>query len=196
MKEVLTRRFNRLTAERAALALEDRGGLIDPESRTAKRFSYEPGLLVVDGGAPQVAVARSTLDALGFAAIPVVGLAKRLEEVWLPGEEYPVILPRTSPGLYLLQHIRDESHRFAITYHRQRRSRSMVESLLDGVAGLGEVKRKALLKAFGSLKKLRLASVDDIAQVPGFGPNLARAVVDVVGRQPTGVNLTTGELVD
>jgi len=196
MKEVLTRRFSRLTAERATLADQDRAGLIDSASRQAKSFAYEPALVVVDGGAPQVAVARATLDDLGFAAIPVVGLAKRLEELWLAGEEYPAILPRTSPGLYLLQHIRDESHRFAITYHRQRRSRSMVESLLDGVPGLGEVRRKALFRAFASLRQLRAATPEQIAQVPGFGPVLAEAVAAAVAEQPGGVNLTTGELLD
>ena len=131
--------------------------LVDPETGRPRKFAYAPGLVVVDGGPPQVAAAQRALDELGIDDIPVCGLAKRLEEVWLPGEEDPVILARTSEGLYLLQRIRDEAHRFAITHHRSRRSKSMVESLLDDVPGLGEVRRKTLLKHFGSLKKLRAA---------------------------------------
>jgi excinuclease ABC subunit C len=130
----------------------------------------------------------------------VCGLAKRLEEVWLPSQEDPVILPRTSEGLYLLQRIRDEAHRFAITHHRQRRSKSMTSSALDGVPGLGSVRRKALLKHFGSLKKLRAASVDEIARVPGVGPHTAQSVVQALV-QPAGaatatVNTATGEILD
>src|SRR5581483_9724531 len=113
--------------------------------------------------------AARALAELGINDVAVCGLAKRLEEVWRPGQEDPVILPRTSEGLYLLQRVRDEAHRFAITHHRNRRSRSMVESVLDDVAGLGEVRRTVLMRHFGSLKKLRAASVDDIAALPGFG---------------------------
>jgi len=198
MREVLTRRFARLAADQAALTSEDaRSGVVDATTRTARRFSYTPALIVVDGGAPQAGVARATLDELGFGTILVCGLAKRLEEVWLPGEEYPVIFPRTSQALYLLQRIRDEAHRFAITFHRERRSRSMVESVLDGVPGLGEVRRKALLRAFGSLKKLRAASAEAIAAVPGFGPVLAQAVVAAVREPATpAINLTTGEVLE
>src|SRR5690606_24173145 len=105
------------------------------------------------------------------------GLAKRLEEVWLPHEAYPVILPRASEGLYLLQRVRDEAHRFAITFHRQRRSKRMVASQLDSVPGLGEVRRKALLRHFGSLKRLAAASVDEITEVPGIGRRTAEAIV-------------------
>jgi excinuclease ABC subunit C len=154
--------------------------------------------LVVDGGAPQVAAAQAVLDGLGVTDIAVCGLAKRLEEVWLPHEEFPLILPRTSEGLYLLQRIRDEAHRFAITHHRGRRSVSMVESLLDDVAGLGEVRRKALLRRFGSMKKLRSATAAEVAETPGFGPRLAEAVVAAVAAQqvPEAVNLTTGEILD
>ena len=125
------------------------------------------------------------------------GLAKRLEEVWLPGEEFPLILPRTSEGLYLLQRVRDEAHRFAITHHRGRRTASMVESVLDAVPGLGEVRRKTLLKHFGSMKKLRAASVDELAQVPGIGPRLAAAILEAMA-EPVAetVNLTTGEVLD
>jgi excinuclease ABC subunit C len=136
--------------------------------------------VVVDGGAPQVAAAQRALDELGIDDIPICGLAKRLEEVWLPGEEDPVILRRTSEGLYLLQRLRDEAHRFAIAHHRGRRSKSMVESLLDDVPGLGEVRRKTLLRHFGSLKKLREAEVDDIAAVPGIGPRTAASIKDAI----------------
>jgi len=196
MKEVLTRRFSRLIADREAMESDPHSGVVDAATRTARRFSYLPSLVVVDGGAPQAAIARQTLDEMGFSHVMVVGLAKRLEEVWVPGEEYPVIFPRTSQALYLLQRVRDEAHRFAITYHRQKRSKSMIESLLDSVPGLGEVRRKALMRSFGSLKKLRQATVEEIEQVPGFGPALAQAVVDAVKLKPEAINLTTGEILD
>ena len=129
--------------------------------------------------------------------IALCGLAKRLEEVWVPGEDFPVILPRASEGLYLLQRLRDEAHRFAITHHRSRRAKQVVESVLDDVPGLGELRRKALLTYFGSLRKLRLASVEEIAAVPGFGPRLAlnvkAAVADTGGEA---INLTTGEVIE
>ncbi|MDR1264511.1 MAG: excinuclease ABC subunit UvrC [Propionibacteriaceae bacterium] len=175
-----------------------RAGLVDASTRTARRFSYRPSLIVVDGGAPQVAAAQAVLERLGETGIALCGLAKRLEEVWLPGREHPLILPRTSEGLYLLQRVRDESHRFAITYHRLRRGKAMVESVLDQVPGLGEVRRRALLRQFGSLKQLRLADADQITQVPGFGPRLAALVVAAVAERPPGqaVNLTTGEITD
>ncbi|MEU8223103.1 excinuclease ABC subunit UvrC [Kribbella sp. NPDC048915] len=203
--EVLTRRFKRLLDERATMAsaeTDPNGTLIDPETGRAKKFSYAPGLVVVDGGPPQVAAARQAMDELGLGDIPVCGLAKRLEEVWLPDEEDPVIFSRTSEGLYLLQRLRDEAHRFAITHHRNRRSKSMVESTLDEVPGLGEVRRKTLLRHFGSLKKLRAATVDEVADLPGFGPRLAESVVLAVhaaatkadaGRAPS-VNMATGEI--
>ena len=202
MTEVLTRRFHRLFEERQLLAALDgdeaAAALIDATTRAPRGFAYAPGLLVVDGGAPQVAAAQAVLDGLGVTDIAVCGLAKRLEEVWLPNEEFPLILPRTSEGLYLLQRIRDEAHRFAITHHRGRRSVSMVESLLDDVAGLGEVRRRALLRRFGSMKKLRSATAAEIAETPGFGPRLAEAVVAAVASQqiPESVNLTTGEILD
>ena len=159
----------------------DGGGRPDarrPRHRSAAQVRLRPGLVVVDGGAPQVAAAQRALDELGIDDIPVCGLAKRLEEVWLPGEADPVILRRTSEGLYLLQRVRDEAHRFAIAHHRGRRSKSMVESVLDDVPGLGEVRRKTLLRHFGSLKKLREAEVDEIAAVPGIGPRTASAIKD------------------
>jgi excinuclease ABC subunit C len=150
---------------------------IDPETGRPRKFAYQPNLVVVDGGAPQVNAARAVLSELGIADVAICGLAKRLEEVWLPLEPFPVVLPRTSEGLYLLQRVRDEAHRFAITFHRQRRSKRMTASALDGVPGLGEVRRKALLRKFGSVKKLTAASVDEVAQVPGIGRRTAEAVL-------------------
>jgi excinuclease ABC subunit C len=205
MHEVITRRFRRLLDDRAQEPDLGNGGdaeegpmLVDPETGRPRKFAYVPGLVVVDGGPPQVAAARRALDELGIDDVPVCGLAKRLEEVWLPDQEDPVILPRTSEGLYLLQRIRDEAHRFAITHHRSRRSKSMVESALDGVPGLGEVRRKTLLRHFGSLKKLRAATIEEIAAVPGFGRRTAEAVAAALGeeqRRPTvSVNTATGEI--
>ena len=202
--EVLTRRFKRLLDERATLQADEdpSAALIDPETGRARKFSYAPGLVVVDGGPPQVAAARQAMDELGLGDVPVVGLAKRLEEVWVPDEEDPVIFSRTSEGLYLLQRLRDEAHRFAITHHRNRRSKSMVESVLDEVAGLGDVRRKTLLRHFGSLKKLRQATIDEVAELPGFGRRTAESVVLAVnaaattaetGRAPS-VNTATGEI--
>src|SRR5207344_3655197 len=152
----------------------------DPTTGRPRRFAYPPNLYVVDGGPPQVEAAADVLAELGITDVAVCGLAKRLEEVWLPADPDPVILSRTSEGLYLLQRIRDEAHRFAITYHRQRRSKSMVESLLDDVPGLGEVRRRALISHFGSLKKLRAATVEEIATVPGFGPKTALAIKEAL----------------
>jgi excinuclease ABC subunit C len=150
---------------------------IDPETGRPRKFAYPPNLLVVDGGQPQVEAAADVLAELGVTDVAVCGLAKRLEEVWLPAEPDPVILSRTSEGLYLLQRVRDEAHRFAITYHRQRRSRSMTASELDAVPGVGPARRAALLKHFGSLRKLKAAGVDEIAALPGFGPRTAAAVL-------------------
>jgi excinuclease ABC subunit C len=206
MNEVITRRFRRLLDEQARsteVNTENGPMLVDPETGRPRKFAYAPGLVVVDGGPPQVAAAQRALDALGIDDIPVCGLAKRLEEVWLPDQEDPVILPRTSEALYLLQRVRDEAHRFAITHHRSRRSKSMVESLLDDVPGLGEVRRKTLLKHFGSLKKLREATVEELALVPGIGRRTATAIKDAVEEQQraaharghTGaVNTATGEI--
>ncbi|MDP3893779.1 excinuclease ABC subunit UvrC [Nocardioides sp.] len=201
MHEVITRRFRRLLDERAVSG-EDHTApmLVDPETGRPRKFAYAPGLVVVDGGPPQVAAAQQALTELGIDDIPLCGLAKRLEEVWVPGEEDPVILPRTSEGLYLLQRIRDEAHRFAITHHRSRRSKTMVESVLDDVPGLGEVRRKTLIKHFGSLRKLRAATVEEIAMVPGIGPRTAAAIsAAVTPDAPTGetvaVNTATGEII-
>lgn len=199
MHEVITRRFRRLLDEQARSELkpgDPEAGtgpmLVDPDTGRPRKFAYAPGLVVVDGGAPQVAAAQRALDELGIDDIPVCGLAKRLEEVWLPGEEDPVILPRTSEGLYLLQRVRDEAHRFAITHHRNRRSKSMVESVLDGVPGLGEVRRRTLLRHFGSLRKLRAATVEEIAAVPGVGPRTAAAIKEALDREETGAAAQKG----
>jgi excinuclease ABC subunit C len=205
MHEVITRRFRRLLDERLEVPdlsggevdPEDRGPmLVDPDTGRPRKFAYTPGLVVVDGGPPQVAAAQRALDELGIDDVPLCGLAKRLEEVWVPGQADPVILPRSSEGLYLLQRIRDEAHRFAITHHRSRRSKTMVESLLDDVPGLGEVRRKTLIKHFGSLKKLRAATIDEIAQVPGIGTRTATAISEAVASSPraTSVNTATGEI--
>jgi excinuclease ABC subunit C len=157
---------------------------IDPETGRPRKFAYPPNLLVVDGGQPQVEAASDVLAELGITDVAVCGLAKRLEEVWLPADPDPVILSRTSEGLYLLQRVRDEAHRFAITYHRQRRSKGMTISELDAVPGLGPARRATLLKHFGSVRKLRAASADEIAAVPGFGPATASAVVTALGGGP------------
>jgi excinuclease ABC subunit C len=173
---------------------------VDPTTGRAKKFAYAPNLVVVDGGAPQVAAAQAVLDELGIEDVALVGLAKRLEEVWLPGEAYPTILPRTSEGLYLLQRVRDEAHRFAITFHRERRSKSMTVSALDGIPGLGETRRKALMTRFGSLKRLRAASVEELAEVPGIGPRTAASIAAALHRDEApstpAVNMTTGEVLD
>ncbi|WP_420121891.1 excinuclease ABC subunit UvrC [Nakamurella sp.] len=150
---------------------------IDPTTGRARRFAYPPQLLVVDGGAPQVNAAATVLSDLGIVDVTVCGLAKRLEEVWLPFQPDPVIFPRTSEALYLLQRLRDEAHRFAITYHRAKRSKSMTVSALDDVPGLGEVRRKALVRHFGSVAALRRAGVEEILEVPGVGRRTAEAVV-------------------
>jgi excinuclease ABC subunit C len=174
-------------------------GPIDPETGRPRRFAYPPSLVVVDGGLPQVNAAQAVLDELGIEEVALVGLAKRLEEVWLPGVEHPVILPRTSEGLYLLQRLRDEAHRFAITFHRQRRSKAMTTSQLDDIPGLGSSRQKALLRHFGSVKRLRQAEVEDIRAVPGIGPSLATAIRSHLaeGAPPEpAVNLTTGEVLE
>ncbi len=181
--EVITRRMRRY--------------LEDSEASPEVRFAYPPNLLVVDGGAPQVAAAARALTELGIDDVALCGLAKRLEEVWLPGEDLPLVLPRTSQGLYLLQRLRDEAHRFAISHHRQRRSKAMTTSVLDDVPGLGPARTKALLTAFGSVARLRRASAEQVAQVPGIGPSVAASVVAALaGGAPSGFDAATGEIVD
>ncbi|MHB2024481.1 MAG: excinuclease ABC subunit UvrC, partial [Mycobacteriales bacterium] len=185
MREVITRRFRRELA----------AGPPEPELRT-RRFAYPPNLLVVDGGAGQVAAASSVLKELSLDDVAVVGLAKRLEEVWLPADPDPVVLPRGSEALYLLQRVRDEAHRFAITYHRAKRSRAMRTSALDAVPGLGVERRKALLRHVGSLRQLRQASLEEIVAVPGVGPATARAVLETLAASPAApdADLATGEI--
>ena len=167
-----------------------------PVDGAPARFAYPPSLVVIDGGAPQVNAAFQALADLGLTDIAVVGLAKRLEEVWLPDEEDPVILPRTSQGLYLLQRVRDEAHRTALRYQRQKRSSRMTTSALDDIPGLGPARRKTLLARFGSVRKLRAATPDMIAEVPGIGPALAERIAgSLAGPAAPAVNLTTGEIV-
>ncbi|HEY7272462.1 MAG TPA: excinuclease ABC subunit UvrC [Actinoplanes sp.] len=181
MSEVLRRRFARFRAQAGAAAAEERESTdlpgIDPLTGRPRRFAYPPQLVVVDGGQPQVNAAAAVLADLGITDVALCGLAKRLEEVWLPGEDFPVILPRTSEALYLLQRVRDEAHRFAITFHRQRRSKRMTASGLDSVPGLGETRRKALLRHFGSVKRVGQATPEEIAEVPGIGRRTAEAVL-------------------
>ena len=151
-----------------------------------KKFAYPPNLVVVDGGPLQADAAARALVGLGIDDVAVCGLAKRLEEVWLPGEEYPVIMPRSCEGLYLLQRVRDEAHRFAIAYHRQKRGKAATSSALDDVPGLGPARRKTLLRHFGSVRKLSAASVEEIAAVPGIGSRLAATVSAALGSNQTG----------
>ncbi|MFC7450316.1 excinuclease ABC subunit UvrC [Rhodococcus daqingensis] len=194
--EVTRRRFLRHSADAAAatdgpeFGGASEGGdqapeaALDPQTGRPRRFAYPPNLFVVDGGAPQVAAAAAVLDELGITDVAVVGLAKRLEEVWVPGDADPVILPRTSESLYLLQRVRDEAHRFAITFHRSKRSRRMTASALDSVRGLGEARRTALVTHFGSVAKLKQATVEEITEVPGIGITTAKAVLVALGAEP------------
>ncbi len=201
--EVITRRFRRYLAEREKTGELDTLGDPDPEEdqdfdseragvTAQKKFSYPPNLVVVDGGPLQADAAARALAELGIDDVAVCGLAKRLEEVWQPGEEYPVILPRSSEGLYLLQRVRDEAHRFAIAYHRAKRGKAATASVLDDVPGLGPARRKALLKQFGSVRKLTAASVEEIAAVPGIGPRLAATISAALGSNQAG-QLNNGE---
>ncbi|MCO8276310.1 excinuclease ABC subunit UvrC [Actinoplanes sp. TRM 88003] len=158
---------------------------IDPLTGRPRRFAYPPQLVVVDGGQPQVNAVAAVLSDLGITDVALCGLAKRLEEVWLPGDDFPVILPRTSEALYLLQRVRDEAHRFAITFHRQRRSKRMTASALDNVPGLGETRRKALLRHFGSLKRVAAATPEEITEIPGIGRRTAEALLAALNPEPT-----------
>ncbi|MDN6357039.1 excinuclease ABC subunit UvrC [Yaniella sp.] len=185
MDDVLSRRFKNFLKEQAEAPEMHSGELSSDEDdrEEPKRFSYPPSLVVVDGGLAQVNAAQQALLNLGIDDVPVVGLAKRLEELWIPGDDFPMIMPRSSQGLYLLQRLRDESHRFAIQAHRSKRSSSMIQSVLDEVPGLGEKRRKELLKHFGSLKKVRQASIEDLQVVSGVGPKLAQAIYDTLTNQ-------------
>ncbi len=196
--EVITRRFRRYLAEREKTGELDTLGDPDPEDGddqdisaeragvTSKKFAYPPNLVVVDGGPLQADAAARALAELGIDDVAVCGLAKRLEEVWQPGEEYPVILPRSSEGLYLLQRVRDEAHRFAIAYHRAKRGKAATTSVLDDVPGLGPARRKTLLRHFGSVRKLGAASTEEIAAVPGIGPKLAVTITAALGSASQG----------
>ncbi|KQO39004.1 MULTISPECIES: excinuclease ABC subunit UvrC [unclassified Aeromicrobium] len=195
MHEVITRRFQRLLKARKE---GDEIPGIDPETGLPRKFAYAPGLVVVDGGPPQVAAAQAALDELGITDVALCGLAKRLEEIWVPHDVDPVIFPRTSEALYLLQRVRDEAHRFAIAHHRQRRAKAMTGSALDDVPGLGPTRRKALMAAFGSVRKIRAATVDEVAAVPGFGRATAESVVAALAADAPGpaVDMATGEIVE
>ncbi|WP_405954675.1 excinuclease ABC subunit UvrC [Streptomyces phaeochromogenes] len=200
MHEVITRRFRRYIAEKEKTGewADGETGLTEEDGRP-KRFAYPPQLVVVDGGQPQVAAAKRALDELGIDDIAVCGLAKRLEEVWVPGEDDPVVLPRTSEGLYLLQRVRDEAHRFAITYQRAKRARRFRASPLDDVPGLGETRKQALIKHFGSVKKLRSATIDQICEVPGIGRKTAEAITVALAQAAPAapaVNTATGEIME
>lgn len=196
IQEVVRRRFTRYLAERAeATDIEFGPGAGADDTR--KSFRYPPQLLLIDGGRPQVAAAAAVLGELGMDDVTVAGLAKRLEEIWLPAETDPVILSRRSQGLYLLQRIRDEAHRFAIAYHRQKRGRRMTESVLEEIPGVGPHRRKALMRQFGSLAKIRRASTEQIAEVPGIGAELAAVIQQrLAADAPTpAVNMATGEII-
>lgn len=202
MHEVITRRFRRYLAEKEKTGEwadgDELSDLKDDEGRP-KRFAYPPQLVVVDGGQPQVAAAKRALAELGIDDIAVCGLAKRLEEVWLPGEDDPVVLPRSSEGLYLLQRVRDEAHRFAITYQRAKRAKRFRASPLDDVPGLGETRKQALIKHFGSVKKLRSATIDQICEVPGIGRKTAETIAVALAQAAPAapaVNTATGEIMD
>ena len=192
MHQVITRRMKRLLADRNVNQSEiaETGGKLS-------KFAYPPQLIVVDGGAPQVAAAQRALDELGITDVALCGLAKRLEEVWMPGDKDPLILPRTSEGMYLLQRIRDEAHRFAITFHRSRRSKVMLESLLDEIPQLGESRRGALLTHFGSVTAMRKATVEELASTPGIGATIASIIYTHLQNlaQPS-VDMATGEILD
>ncbi|MFF2243615.1 excinuclease ABC subunit UvrC [Arthrobacter sp. NPDC058130] len=219
MHDVLTRRFRHYLLEKsgqselaeaaakpahqAALEAATAAAVADSTTPAPRsKFAYPPNLVVVDGGKPQVNAAARALAELGIQDVYVVGLAKRLEEVWLPDSDFPVILPRASAGLYLLQRIRDEAHRFAITFHRQKRGKAMTVSALDGVPGLGESKRKALLAEFGSLKGIKAATQEELTGAKGIGPSLAAAIVRHFTDDGEGaatvpaINMTTGEILD
>jgi excinuclease ABC subunit C len=191
MHQVITRRLKRMLDDRSVDLAEvsETGGRIS-------KFAYPPALIVVDGGKPQVSAAQRALGELGITDIALCGLAKRLEEVWLPNNADPLIFPRNSEGLYLLQRIRDEAHRFAITFHRSRRSKVMLESLLDEIPGLGNARRTALLDRFGSVTAIRKAAVSELATTPGIGEKLAETIAQSLAQIGKGeaVNMTTGEI--
>jgi excinuclease ABC subunit C len=176
MGEVIRRRFARL--------IEEESDRRDIESR--RKFAYSPNLVVIDGGKGQLNRAVEVMEELGLSGITLVSLAKRMEEVFLPGRSEPIVIPRGSESLYLLQQIRDEAHRFAVTYHRQRRAKRMTKSALDGIPGLGPVRRKKLLKVFGSVKRMREASMEELASIS----SIPRGVVEILYRSLRGEETT------
>ncbi len=192
MHHVLTRRLKRYLADREVDHDE-----VNELGGAKPRFAYPPQLIVVDGGAPQVAAAARALAELGISDIALCGLAKRLEEVWIPDSKDPIIFARHSEGLYLLQRIRDEAHRFAINFHRSKRSKLMLESLFDDIAQLGPTRRSALLEKFGTMAALRKASLTEIASVPGIGEKTAaiisEALTKISAPQPH-IDMSTGEI--
>lgn len=193
MNHVITRRFKRYLEEK---------GIDVAESATRgvsrPKFAYPPQLVVVDGGKPQVNAAAKALRDLGIEDIALCGLAKRLEEVWLPNSSVPIIFPRHSEALYLLQRVRDEAHRFAINFHRSKRSKLMLDSFLDEIGGLGEGRRKALLDKFGTVTALKSASFEEISDVPGIGPKMAKTIYESINqKEPTSnIDMQTGEILD
>jgi excinuclease ABC subunit C len=193
MHHVITRRFKRYLAEKDLDLTE-----IELSGGERPKFAYPPQLVIVDGGRGQVNAAARAFAELGITDITLVGLAKRLEEIWFPDQSYPVILPRHSEALYLVQRIRDEAHRFAITFHRSKRSRLMVESLLDEIPALGEVRRQALLDHFGSVAALKKATLEEIAQLPGIGVKTAESIINALSavESQTHVDTATGEILD
>jgi excinuclease ABC subunit C len=193
MHHVITRRFKRYLAEKDLDLVE-----IEMSGGEKPKFAYPPQLVIVDGGRGQVNAASRAFAELGITDIALVGLAKRLEEIWFPDQSYPVILPRHSEALYLVQRIRDEAHRFAITFHRSKRSRLMLESLLDEIPHLGEVRRQALLDHFGSVAALKKATSDEIAAVPGIGPKSAESIVSAIAASEVqySVDTATGEIIE
>ncbi len=193
MHHVITRRFKRYLAEKDLDLTE-----IELSGGERPKFAYPPQLVIVDGGRGQVNAAARAFAELGITDITLVGLAKRLEEIWFPDQSYPVILPRHSEALYLVQRIRDEAHRFAITFHRSKRSRLMVESLLDEIPALGEVRRQALLDHFGSVAALKKATLEEIAQLPGIGIKTAESIINALSaaETQTHVDTATGEILD
>ena len=193
MHHVVTRRFKRYLAEKDLDLTE-----VELSGGERPKFAYPPQLVIVDGGRGQVNAAARAFEELGITNITLVGLAKRLEEIWFPHQSYPVILPRHSEALYLVQRIRDEAHRFAITFHRSKRSRLMLESLLDEIPSLGEVRRLALLEHFGSIAALKKATIDEISAIPGIGPksaeNILRAISETESR--VSIDTSTGEIIE
>jgi excinuclease ABC subunit C len=194
INQVLTRRLNRLKIEND---LDEN----DTDEKLVKKFAYKPQLIIVDGGKPQVSAAARALEGFDIA---FCGIAKRLEEVWLPNQKDPIIFPRNSEAMYLVQRIRDEAHRFAITYHRSKRSKAMLESTLEDIPGLGQARARALITHFGSVAKLKAASEEQVAQLPGIGIKLAKVIVEYLADPPVtgetsviaGIDMATGEILD